>query len=344
VNIKSRASRFAVAVAAGALSLVAVACSDDKETVTTEAPTTTAAVPTTAAAQTIVDIAVGNPDFSLLVEAVTAAGLVETLSGTGPFTVFAPTNAAFEAALTALGLTKDELFGNTELLTKVLTYHVVAGKVLAADVVQLNGQEVATVEGSKVKITVEGDKVKVDAANVVATDIEASNGVIHVIDAVLVPATAVPPTTAAPSTTAALQTLVEIAAGNPDFSLLVEAVNAAGLLTALATPGPITVFAPTNAAFEAALKALKITKDALFADKALLTSILTYHVVGGQVLAADAIKLDGQEVASFGGPKFKVTVVDGKVKINEATVIQADILASNGVIHVIDQVLVPPAA
>ena len=105
-----------------------------------------------------------NPDFSVLVEAVAAAGLVDTLKGSGPFTVFAPTNEAFTAALTALGVTKEQLFADKELLTKILTYHVVAGKVLAADVVTLNGQEVATVEGSKVKVTVDGSMVKVDAA------------------------------------------------------------------------------------------------------------------------------------------------------------------------------------
>lgn len=180
---RSRRSKAAIVGFAAALSLVAVACSsDEKAADTTVAPTTTVAL------GTIVDVAVSNPDFSILVEAVTAAGLVETLSGTGPFTVFAPTNEAFAAALTALGLTKEQLLADTALLTKVLTYHVVPGAVLAADVVTLNGQEVATVEGSKVKVTVEGDKVKINDANVVATDVKASNGVIHVIDAVLVPA------------------------------------------------------------------------------------------------------------------------------------------------------------
>lgn len=188
-----RASLVAVGLTA-ALSIVAVSCGSDKKAAettvpaTTEAPATTAAPETTAALGTIVDIASGNADFSILVEAVVAAGLVDTLKGAGPFTVFAPTNEAFAAALTALKITKEALFADKALLTKILTYHVVAGEVLAADVVKLDGQEVATVQGGKVKVSVVDGKVKVNESNVVATDIKASNGVIHVIDAVLVPA------------------------------------------------------------------------------------------------------------------------------------------------------------
>jgi len=339
-----RRSRLAAIGLAAAVSVIAVSCGSDSDSAeTTATPTTEAPATTEAAAQTIVDIAVGNPDFSLLVEALTAAGLVETLQGAGPFTVFAPTNAAFEAALAALNLTKEQLFADKALLTKVLTYHVVPGTVLAADVVKLNGQEVATVEGSKVKVTVEGSMVKINDANVTATDIAGSNGVIHVIDAVLVPADAAPTTTAAPATTAAMQTIVDIAVGNPDFSLLVEAVTAAGLVETLQGAGPFTVFAPTNAAFEAALAALKLTKEQLFADKALLTKVLTYHVVAGKVLAADVVGLNGQEVATVQGSKVKVTVDGSMVKINTANVTATDIVASNGVIHVIDAVLVPAA-
>lgn len=133
---------------------------------------------------TIVDVAGANPEFSTLVAAVTAAGLAETLAGEGPFTVFAPTNDAF-AALPAGLVDKLLLPENKETLVKILTYHVLAGKVLAADVA---AGDVATVEGSNISITTEGG-VKVNDANVTATDIEASNGVIHVIDAVIVPPT-----------------------------------------------------------------------------------------------------------------------------------------------------------
>lgn len=133
--------------------------------------------------KTIVEIAVGNEDFSTLVAAVTAAGLVETLSGEGPFTVFAPTNAAFAKLPegTVEELLKPE---NKDQLVAVLTYHVVAGKVMAADVAP---GEVPTVQGSSFTVKVEDGKVMVDNATVTATDIEASNGVIHVIDTVILP-------------------------------------------------------------------------------------------------------------------------------------------------------------
>jgi len=132
---------------------------------------------------TIVDIAAGNPDFSTLVAAVKAAGLVETLSGDGPFTVFAPTNEAF--AKLPEGKV-DSLLADIPTLKKILTYHVVAGKVMAADVVEL--ESAATVQGDEVKIAVVDGKVKLnDSAMVTATDLEASNGVIHVIDTVLIP-------------------------------------------------------------------------------------------------------------------------------------------------------------
>jgi len=132
---------------------------------------------------TIVAVAQGNADFSTLVAAITAAGLGDALSGEGPFTVFAPTNAAFEALPAGL-LEKLLLPENKEVLTKILTYHVVPAKVMAADVA---AGDVNTLEGSAFAITTEGG-VKVNASNVTATDVAASNGVIHVIDAVLVPA------------------------------------------------------------------------------------------------------------------------------------------------------------
>jgi uncharacterized surface protein with fasciclin (FAS1) repeats len=131
----------------------------------------------------IVAVAQGNEDFSTLVAAITAAGLGDALSGAGPFTVFAPTNAAFEALPAGL-LEKLLLPENKEVLTKILTYHVVSAKVMAADV---TAGDVTTLEGSAFAVTTEGG-VKVNASNVTATDVPASNGVIHVIDAVLVPA------------------------------------------------------------------------------------------------------------------------------------------------------------
>ncbi len=137
----------------------------------------------------IVEVASSMPDkFSTLVAAVQAAGLVETLSGTGPFTVFAPTNEAFESALTALNMTPEALLGNKDLLTKVLTYHVVPGKVMAADVMGMASPSmVKTVQGSEVSITHSEEGVMVDGAKVTMADVAADNGVIHVIDAVIMP-------------------------------------------------------------------------------------------------------------------------------------------------------------
>jgi uncharacterized surface protein with fasciclin (FAS1) repeats len=169
--------------------LLAGCGSDSADVVETQAPMTEAPsseAPSSEAPadelQDIVTIASGNEDFSTLVAAVTAAGLVETLQGEGPFTVFAPTNAAF-AALPAGLVDKLLLPENKDLLVKILTYHVVAGKVMAADVM---AGEVASVEGQNIIITIDGD-VKVNSANVIEVDFEASNGVIHVIDAVILP-------------------------------------------------------------------------------------------------------------------------------------------------------------
>jgi uncharacterized surface protein with fasciclin (FAS1) repeats len=141
---------------------------------------------------TVVDIAVGSPDHTVLVTAVTTAGLVETLSGEGPFTVFAPTDAAFTAALEAMGITAEELLANPDL-AGILTYHVVPGKLMAADVlaaVEAGGgkAEVETVNGAKITVTVKDGMVMInDTAAVAVADLEAGNGVVHVIDAVILP-------------------------------------------------------------------------------------------------------------------------------------------------------------
>jgi transforming growth factor-beta-induced protein len=188
-----------------ALALMAAACADDDDTAaedtTTTAPATDPGAGTDddamdegmddgAAAQAegdIVDVAAGAGQFDTLVAAVQAAGLEDTLRGAGPYTVFAPTDQAFQEALDALGLTAEELLADTETLTAILTYHVVPGEVPAAEVVELDGAEVGTVNGANVTITVDGEMVMVNEAMVVQTDVMASNGVIHVIDSVLLP-------------------------------------------------------------------------------------------------------------------------------------------------------------
>lgn len=184
---KTNMKKMSIAVTAGLLAVLA-ACGDDEsssttEAVTTEAPATDA--PSTEAPATagdIVAVASEAGSFSTLVAAVQAAGLVETLQGEGPFTVFAPTDDAF-AALPAGVLDKLLLPENKDVLVKILTYHVVAGKVMAADV---TAGEVATVEGQNITLATDGG-VTVNGANVVTADVEASNGVIHVIDAVILP-------------------------------------------------------------------------------------------------------------------------------------------------------------
>jgi uncharacterized surface protein with fasciclin (FAS1) repeats len=134
-----------------------------------------------------VDVAAAAGEFNTLVAAIQAAGLTETLSGPGPFTVFAPTDEAFAAALDSLGMTADELLADTATLTSILTYHVIAGEVPSSEVVTMDGQSVPTVNGAEVTIKVVGESVMVNDATVTAVDIPASNGVIHVIDSVLLP-------------------------------------------------------------------------------------------------------------------------------------------------------------
>jgi uncharacterized surface protein with fasciclin (FAS1) repeats len=177
------------------------ACGDDSDEADSSSPATTTpatatpsttmppTMPPTTASElgTIVDVAASAGSFTTLVAAVEAAGLVETLSGPGPFTVFAPTDEAFTAALDALDLTAEELLTDTETLTSILTYHVIAGEVPSSAVVTMDGQSAATVNGADGTISVDGDAVKVNDAAVTAVDVPASNGIIHVIDSVLLP-------------------------------------------------------------------------------------------------------------------------------------------------------------
>lgn len=183
-QITMKKFRFlSLAIATIATSFVAACSNAPKETVevTVETPVEEVIVE---APKTVVDIAIGSPDHTTLVTAVTAAGLVETLSGTGPFTIFAPTNAAFSAlpAGTVENLLKPE---SKEMLTGILTYHVVAGNVMAADLT--DGQIVKTLNGQDLKVSIKDGKVMINGANVTAADLAGSNGVVHVLDAVLMP-------------------------------------------------------------------------------------------------------------------------------------------------------------
>ncbi len=190
MKMKTRFAQLLAAVLAVTLLAAACGSDDDAEPATSGEPAAeeTEAAEAPAEPGTIVEVATEAGGFNTLVAAVDAAGLVDTLNSEGPFTVFAPTDEAFAAALEALGLTADELLADTELLTSVLTYHVLPLEAPAETVLTLDGESVATVNGAEVLVTVDGGSVKVDEANVLTTDIEASNGIIHVIDAVLLPA------------------------------------------------------------------------------------------------------------------------------------------------------------
>ena len=275
----------------------------------------------------IVDTAVADSRFTTLVAAVKSAGLVDTLKGKGPFTVFAPTDDAF-AKLPAG--TIDELLKpeNKQKLTDILLYHVVSGKVMAADVTKLTSA--TTMLGKDVAVKVDMGNVYINDAKVIITDIETSNGVIHVIDAVLLP----------PVEKAASNTIVDIAVADGRFKTLVAAVQAAGLVETLSGAGPFTVFAPTDDAF-AKLPAGTVETLLKPENKQALTDILLYHVVPGKVMAADVVGMTSAPTVL--GKDIAITVKDGKVFLNDtAQIIITDIEASNGVIHVIDAVLIPP--
>ena len=275
---------------------------------------------------TVVDIIVESELHTILEAAVIAADLATTLSGEGPFTVFAPTDAAFEALMAAFGVTAEELLEYPEL-TNVLLYHVVAGQALASDL--SDGQQITTLLDADVVVSITADGVFINQAQVIVADVTAGNGVVHVIDAVLLPQT--PPS----------NTVVDIIVNSDDHTLLEAAVIEAGLVEALSGEGPFTVFAPNDAAVVALTEALGITAEELLALPN-LGEILQYHVVGASAYAADLS--DGQMITTLLGEDVTVSITAEGVMINNAMVIVADIAADNGVVHVIDAVLLPPTA
>ena len=266
---------------------------------------------------TVVDVIVNSEVHTTLEAAVIAADLVETLSGDGPFTVFAPTDDAF-AALPAGTL--DALLADSATLAGILTYHVVGGE-LTSD--ELNdGDRLVSVNGRQIRVSVTDDGIFVDGTQITVADIPADNGVVHVIDAVLMPRAA---------------TVVDIIVNSMDHDTLEAAVIAADLVETLSGDGPFTVFAPTDAAF-AALPAG--TLDALLADSATLAGILTYHVVGDE-LTSDELN-DGDMLTTVNGEQLRINVTDDGIFVNDVRITVADLSADNGVVHVIDAVLMPP--
>ncbi len=270
--------------------------------------------------QDIVDTAVANGSFKTLATALAAADLVKTLKGDGPFTVFAPTDDAFDKLPegTVTGLLKPE---NKEKLIALLTYHVVPGDVMAKDVMEMTCAK--TVNGQCVDILVKGSTVQVDRAKVTKTDIACSNGVIHVIDSVMLPAD---------------KNIIETAEQAGTFKTLLAAAEAAGLVEALSGDDALTLFAPTDTAFENLPKG---TVESLLEpkNKDKLAAILKYHVVAGRVFADDAVAAKTEKTLQGGKLQFEVS--GGKAKVNDANLVKTNIDASNGVIHVIDKVLMP---
>jgi uncharacterized surface protein with fasciclin (FAS1) repeats len=304
-----------VALVVLAVPLVVAACGGGDEQAASPSPTATESeMP-----KDIVDTAVAAGDFTTLAQALTAAGLVETLKGEGPYTVFAPTDAAFADLPEG---TVDTLLEDPKgQLTDILTYHVVPGEVMSADIT--DGMTAETVQGGELTFSVEDGTVMVNGATVTTADIETSNGVIHVIDSVLLPP----------------KDIVDTAVEAGSFTILAKALTEAGLVETLKGEGPFTVFAPTDEAFA---KLPQGTIDDLLKDpEGALTDILTYHVVPGKVMSTDLT--DGMMADTVQGDQLKISIAeDGTVMVNDATVTQADIQASNGVIHVIDTVLLPP--
>lgn len=281
-------------------------------------------IPVFAAEGDIVDVAAGIDDFSILVSALQKAELVEALQADGPFTVFAPTNQAFTDLLNELNITAEQLLDHPQL-KEVLLYHVVSGKVMSTDL--SNGMTPATLQGENISVDLMSG-VMINKSKVTSADVSATNGVIHVIDKVLVPSS---------FKLEQPKDIVDIALGNEDFSMLVALLQKADLVSTLQGDGPFTVFAPTNQAFEDLVKALNITPEELMAQPD-LAKVLLYHVVPGKVMSGDLS--DGMMAATVNGNSLKIDLSNG-VMINESKVTTADLEASNGVVHVIDKILVP---
>jgi transforming growth factor-beta-induced protein len=292
---------------------------------------------------TIVDVALAanaeSGEFSILIAALQAANpdILRKLSSEREFTVFAPTDAAFQSLLTELGLTADQLLSNKALVSRVLRYHIVRGSLDSTEVIAKD--RIRTLQGGSL---LQSGGVLTDVngrtANIVQTDIQASNGVIHVIDRVVLPRIK--------NGSGIDNSIVDMAmaanAETGEFSILIAALEAANpsLLKKLDSQRQFTVFAPTDAAFQSLLDELGVTADQLLSDQALVTRVLRYHILRGsfdasEVLARKSLRtLQGGRLLQDGGV---LTDVNGRT----ANIVQTDIQAANGIIHVIDKVVLP---
>jgi transforming growth factor-beta-induced protein len=292
---------------------------------------------------TIIDVAIGanaeTGEFSILIAALQAANpnIIEMLSSEGPFTVFAPTDAAFGALLNELGLTAEELLSKPALVSRVLRYHVIRGELDSASV--LASERFRTFQGG---LLFQNGGVLTDTmgrtANIIATDIQASNGVIHVIDRVVLPMLPMP----MPEDKNIVDVVLAANAETGEFSILIAALQAANpsVIGALSSESEFTVFAPTDAAFGALLNELGLTAEQLLAQPALVSKVLRYHLVRGELDSATV--LASERFRTFqGGLLYQDGGVLTDANGRTATIIATDIEASNGVIHVIDRVVLP---
>jgi len=275
---------------------------------------------TTSSEKDIVAVASSAGKFKTLLAAATAAGLVPVLQSEGPLTVFAPTDEAFSKlpAGTVETLLKPE---NKDLLVAVLAYHVVPGRMMAADV--LKKKNLTTVNGQRAPIAMKSGRPMIGKAAIVGTDINASNGVIHVIDQVILPEQG---------------DIVDVAVGAKVFNTLAAALTEAELVETLKSKGPFTVLAPTDEAF-AKLPAGTVETLLKPENRDQLKAILLYHVIPGRVYSDTVVTLKSAPTAS--GVNAPIVATDKGVTVGGAKVVKTDIEASNGVIHVIDTVMIP---
>jgi len=285
--------------------------------------------------QSIVEIAQANDDFESLVAALDAGDLVDDLSGDGPFTVFAPTDAAFDALIASNDDIEELSDISQESLIAILQYHVASGEVLSTDL--SDGQEIQTLlTDETLPVSISGSTISVGNGTVVSPDIRATNGVIHAVDQVLVPEGF--------TIELAPQSIAEIVSGNDDFSILLAALEETPDLLAAAgnADADITVFAPTDAAFVDLLATLTTATGDTYDELGdippfVLERVLNYHIVAGAKTSGEL----GSEEETLGGENITIGT-DGGVSINgSANVTTADVAASNGVVHIIDAVLVP---
>jgi len=276
----------------------------------------------------IVELARATPVLSTLVTAIETAGLSSTLKGPGPYTVFAPTNAAFDKLPDGV---LDDLLANPDILEQILLYHVVSGKVMSDQVA--TGSVPTLLSGASLDVEVMGSSIMInDLASVIAADQEASNGVVHLIDEVLIPASIELPK----------DNIVEIAQATPELSTLVAVLTKFNdLVTALSSGGTYTVFAPTNDAFDALLAVIGQTSvDDV--PESVLRTILEYHVISTSAIMSGDLS-DGQTAEAVSGEEISVTINESGVFISGAKVAVPDVEASNGVVHVVEDVMVPPS-